>query len=114
MPYIGVFAREFDSMKVLKFALNFRKLGDLDVRIIEYLHNLPAETYQEVTDTRVFRGNFSKLAEAIQYKDPCNIRKAVLRLENLGILWCKRSGKHRVHSIILNKYWMLRVRDHME
>lgn len=107
------FVRDFDSMDLTKFALNFHKLRDLDVRIIEYMSALPAETIKGVSYTRVFRGNFSKLAEAIQYKDPCNIRKAVLRLENIGILWCGRNDKHRVHSIILNKYWMLRVRDHM-
>lgn len=104
------FVRDFENMDMLKIVLNFRKLGNLDVRILEYLCKLPTEVYSEVSDVRVFRGNYSELAKVIQYDDQCNVRKACIRLENNGLITINKNGRN-ITGIVLNKYWMIKVRD---
>lgn len=102
------FVEQFNDMEMLKFAINFRQLGNLDVRILEYMCSLPTEIYSEVSDTRIFKGNYSELADAISYPDQCNVRKSCLRLEAQGIITiCKENS--RIKAIVLNKYWMLKV-----
>ena len=105
------YVKDFDGMEMLKFALNFRTLGNLDVKVLKYLCSLPAETLSEVSDVRIFRGGYSELARAIRYDDQCNVRKAVMRLEDIGVLTTTKGNNRRITTIILNKYWMLKIRD---
>lgn len=107
----NAYARIFEDMDVLKFAMNFRKLGSVDVRIIEYLDSL--EEVGKINE-KVFKGSYADLAKAIGYDDISNLRKAIIRLEDNVIIRVERNGQKRNKVIHLNSYWMLRVKECME
>lgn len=107
----NAYIKIFEDLDILKFAMNFRKLGSVDVQIIEYLNSL--ENVGKINE-KIFKGSYADLAKAIGYDDISNLRKAILRLEDNIIIRVERDGQKRNKIIHLNPYWMLRVKECIE